>query len=137
MNNNDAQQWLNDLEQVIIKNIEISNFKVSDVAAQMFVSKRQLYRKSKKYIGLTPLNYIKTFKLNYVHNLLIHKKVSSVKYASYSIGYSNKEYFIREFKKAFNKLPSDFLDQTTLTYFKIKAQFIIGKISIILIFIFV
>ena len=110
MNNNDAQQWLNDLEQVIIKNIEISNFKVSDVAAQMFVSKRQLYRKSKKYIGLTPLNYIKTFKLNYVHNLLIHKKVSSVKYASYSIGYSNKEYFIREFKKAFNKLPSDFLD---------------------------
>ena len=105
----EIQKWLDDLEQVILKNIEFSEFTVDDVATEMFISKRQLYRKIKQHIGVTPLQYIKTYKLNYARDLLESKKVNSVKSASYSIGYSSTVYFRREFKKTFGRLPSDYL----------------------------
>lgn len=109
--NQETQKWLDNLEEVILKNIEISSFNVGDLAEQMFTSKRQLYRKIQEHIGQTPLNYIKTYKLNHARELLETKKVTSVKSASYSIGYSNVVYFRREFKKVFGRLPSDYLKQ--------------------------
>ncbi len=105
----ETQKWLDDLEQTILKNITLSQFTVDDVAAEMFTSKRQLYRKIKQHIGITPLQYIKTYKLNHARDLLETRKANSVKSAAYSIGYPNVVYFHREFKKAFGRLPSDYL----------------------------
>ena len=93
-----------------MKNIEISEFTVGDIADEMCMSKRQIYRKIKQHIGLTPLQYIKTYKLNYARELLENKKVNAVKVAAYSIGYPSVAYFRREFKKAFGRVPSDYLD---------------------------
>ena len=106
----ETQEWLDRLEQVVLKNIEISEFTVGDIAAEMCMSKRQIYRKIKQYIGLTPLQYVKTYKLNYARELLENKKVSAIKVAAYSIGYPSVVYFRREFKKAFGRVPSDYLD---------------------------
>lgn len=105
----ETKEWLDNLEQVVLKNIEFSEFTVDGLAAEMFISKRQLYRKIKQHIGITPLQYIKTYKLNHARDLLESKKVNSVKATAYSIGYPNVVYFRREFKKAFGRLPSDYL----------------------------
>jgi YesN/AraC family two-component response regulator len=105
----ETKEWLDNLEQVVLKNIEFSEFTVDGLAAEMFTSKRQLYRKIKQHIGITPLQYIKTYKLNHARDLLESKKVNSVKATAYSIGYPNVVYFRREFKKAFGRLPSDYL----------------------------
>jgi signal transduction histidine kinase/DNA-binding response OmpR family regulator len=107
---NEAQEWLNQLEQTILKNIAISDFTIDSIAAELFMSNRQFYRKVKKHIGLTPLQYIKTYKLNHARNLLETREVNSVKAAAYSIGYPNVVYFSREFRKAFGRLPSEYLE---------------------------
>jgi signal transduction histidine kinase/DNA-binding response OmpR family regulator len=104
-----TQKWLDDLEQVVLKNIELSEFSIDGVATEMFMSKRQLYRKIKEHIGTTPLKYVKTYKLNYARDLLENRKVNSVKAAAYSIGYPSTIYFGREFKKEFGRVPSDYL----------------------------
>jgi signal transduction histidine kinase/DNA-binding response OmpR family regulator len=105
----ETKEWLDNLEQVVLKNIAFSEFTVDGLAVEMFTSKRQLYRKIKQHIGITPLQYIKTYKLNHARDLLESKKVNSVKATAYSIGYPNVVYFRREFKKAFGRLPSDYL----------------------------
>ncbi|MCE7996296.1 MAG: response regulator [Roseivirga sp.] len=106
----EIKAWLDKLEAVVLKNIELSEFGIDDIADEMATSKRQLYRFIKEHIGLTPLQYLKDFKLNYARQLLEEKKVNAVKVAAYSIGYPNVVYFRREFKKAFGRLPSDYLE---------------------------
>jgi YesN/AraC family two-component response regulator len=105
----ETEEWLDNLERVILKNISISEFTIDDIATEMFMSKRQLYRKIKAHIGLTPLQYVKAFKLSYARDLLENHRVNSVKAVAYAIGYPNSVYFKREFKKAFGRLPSDYL----------------------------
>lgn len=105
----ETQKWLDNLEQVVLKNIELSEFTIDDISAEIFMSKRQLYRKIKQHIGVTPLQYVKNYKLNYARGLLEDRKVNSVKAAAYSIGYPSTIYFRREFKKAFGRVPSDYL----------------------------
>lgn len=107
--NSETQQWLNRLEEVVLTRIELSEFSIDDLAAEMYTSKRQLYREIKQHIGVTPLQYVKEYKLNYARQLLETKKVKAVKVAALSIGYPNVVYFRREFKKAFGRLPSDYL----------------------------
>ncbi len=106
----EKQEWLDNLEQIIQKNIAYSNFTADKLAAEMFTSERQLYRKIQQYIGTTPLSYIKDYKLNYALDLLENKKVNSVKSAAYAVGYTNMAYFRRVFKKAFGQPPSYYLD---------------------------
>lgn len=106
----EVKAWLDQLESVVLENIELAQFGIDDIASEMYTSKRQLYRLVKLHIGVTPLQYVKDFKLNYARKLLEEKKVNAVKVAAYSIGYPNLVYFRREFKKAFGRLPSDYLE---------------------------
>lgn len=102
----EQQEWLNKLEGMILKNIEKLNYTVDDLAMDMEISKRQLHRNIKQYIGLTPNKYIRTIRLTKARQLLENKEVDSVKGAAYSVGFRDVTYFSKLFKHEFGIIPS-------------------------------
>jgi len=106
----ETKKWLDDLELYILSNIDNLQLNVDDLVEAMNTSKRQFYRQMKQLIGVTPNQYLKTFRLNYARKLLEEKSKDSVKAVAYAVGFSNVIYFSREFKKEFGRLPSDYLE---------------------------
>lgn len=107
--NETVQQWLNELELHILQNIDNLQLNIDDLADAMNVSTRQFYRQIKEYIGVTPNQYLKTYRLNHARQLLGNRSKNTVKAVAYAVGYPNVVYFSREFKKAFGCLPSSYL----------------------------
>lgn len=100
---------LKKVESLIIKNISNSKLSVLHLADEMAASERQVYRMIKKLAGITPFEYIKEVRWQYVEYLLKNNKVSSVSEAAKSIGMSNVTDFKRQFKKRFDKEPTTYI----------------------------
>lgn len=100
---------LKKVESLIIKNISNSKLSVLDLADEMAASERQVYRMIKKLAGITPFEYIKEVRWQYVEYLLKNNKVNSVSEAAKNIGMSNVTDFKRQFKKRFDKEPAEYI----------------------------
>jgi len=98
------------VEKLIIKNISNSRLSVLDLADEMMASERQVYRLIKNLSGMTPYEYIKEVRLQFVKLLLKQKAVRSVAEASSKIGMKNSTAFKKQFMKRFQKDPAEFLN---------------------------
>ncbi|MGM0587394.1 MAG: response regulator [Bacteroidota bacterium] len=97
------------LEELIRDNIDNGNLKVDDLAHQLAISRRQLYRKLKKEIGLTPAEFVKEIRLQHARNLLEHANVKTVSEVSYAIGFKNTNYFSRLYEERFGRKPITYM----------------------------
>ena len=72
----------------------------------MNLSRVQLYRKVKALTGSSPVELLRTARLNRAHQLLLttDKTVSEV---AYSVGFSSPAYFTKCFKDEFGMVPGD------------------------------
>jgi AraC-like DNA-binding protein len=79
---------------------------VEDIAAEMNLSRVQLYRKVKNLSGASPVELLRTAHLNRGYQLLLttDKTVSEVAYA---VGFSAPAYFTKCFKDEFGMVPGD------------------------------
>jgi len=103
------QDFLQDLENKILENIENNSFSVHDLSKSFGMSRTSLYMKLKNLIDLSPQDFIIHTKLKHAKNLLI-KGLLSIKEVAYSSGFSNPKYFSTSFKKFYGQTPSGFLD---------------------------
>ena len=55
---------------IIVKNIEISSYSVSDLATDLGVSERNLYRRVNDLMNMSVAEYIREVKLQRAHDLL-------------------------------------------------------------------
>jgi transcriptional regulator GlxA family with amidase domain len=101
--------WLNQLEEVVFNNLDNFNFTTEQLAEDLNMSKRQLLRRIKSRIGMTPSQYIKTIRLTKARALLQQETYASVKEVAYTVGYKDVAYFSKLFKQEFGKLPSEYL----------------------------
>ena len=108
--NKALQNWLKDLEEKTIENFSDFNYTTERLASDLNISKRQLLRRMKISVGLTPGQYLKNVRLLKARELLLNGKISSVKATALSVGYKDVSYFSREFNKEFGKSPSEFLN---------------------------
>lgn len=92
------------------KNISNENFDTEKLAEEMFVSRRQLHRKLQAITGQGPGEFIRTFRLKRAAQLLLENKLSVTQIAL-EVGFESPAQFTRSFKKHFNVLPSDFIQQ--------------------------
>ena len=104
------QNWLKDLEEKAIENCSDFSYTTERLANDLNISKRQLLRRMKISVGLTPGQYLKNVRLLKARELLLNGKISSVKATALSVGYKDVSYFSREFNKEFGKSPSEFLN---------------------------
>jgi len=93
-------------KDVVEARLTDSDISVEDLAADMNLSRVQLYRKVKAVTGSSPVELLRTARLNRAYQLLLttDKSVSEVAYA---VGFTAPSYFTKCFKEEYGKVPGD------------------------------
>lgn len=103
------QDFLKNLEDKILENIENNSFSVIELSKIFGMSRTSLYMKLKNLVDLSPQDFIIHSKLKYSKRLIIEGEMN-IKEVAYSSGFSNPKYFSTSFKKFYGQTPSKFID---------------------------
>ena len=92
--------------EVVEARLEDSEVSVDDLAAEMNLSRVQLYRKVKQITGSSPVELLRTTRLKRAYQMLLttDKSVSEVAYA---VGFTAPSYFTKCFKEEYGMVPGD------------------------------
>lgn len=101
-----SSPFITRFREVVERRMHDSELSVEDIAAEMNLSRVQLYRKVKNLSGASPVELLRTARLNRGYQLLLttDKTVSEVAYA---VGFSAPAYFTKCFKDEFGMVPGD------------------------------
>jgi len=108
------------LAHCLEENIMSSQLSVEFLSRQVGMSRSSLYRKVLEITGETPVEYIRSFKLEKAA-MLLEKSDLTIAEVAYQTGFSTPNYFARAFKAKFNMLPSDYIAQKR-KYGKVKGD---------------
>ena len=92
---------------LINKNISNSVYSVEDFASDMCMSRMTLYRKIYALTGQTPIDLMRTYRLNKAVELLTDSNMTITEISDY-VGFSSSRYFSTCFKKRYGVLPKDY-----------------------------
>ncbi|MFT5635121.1 MAG: PAS domain S-box-containing protein [Cognaticolwellia sp.] len=102
-------KFLEKLEAIIAEVYTDTELDIIQLAAKMAMSDRQLQRKIKALIGITPNNFIKEFRLKKAKVLL--QNGSQIGRIALDVGFSSQTYFGRCFKEMFSCTPKQYQQQ--------------------------
>ncbi|MCK4762135.1 MAG: response regulator [Candidatus Aminicenantes bacterium] len=101
------EEFLEELQQMLDKNIANSGFNVEKLCDKLYMSRATLYRKLLALSGESPTEFLRSYRLNKGAELL-RKKVGSVVEVSFQVGFSNSSYFSKCFKQKFHRSPFEY-----------------------------
>ena len=92
--------------EVVEARMDDSEVSVDDLAAEMNLSRVQLYRKVKSITGSSPVELLRTTRLKRAYQMLLttDKSVSEVAYA---VGFTAPSYFSKCFREEYGMVPGD------------------------------
>ena len=101
-----VSHFITRFKEVVERRLDDSDVSVEDLAADMNLSRVQLYRKVKAVSGSSPVELLRTARLNRAYQLLIttDKSVSEI---AYDVGFTAPSYFTKCFKETYGMLPGD------------------------------
>lgn len=108
------QEFILNLEQIIENNLSNHLFSVDYLAEQTGLSQHILYKKLKSLTNLSVNNFIKRYRFKKAYDLL--KSNQNVSEVAYIVGFADRKYFSREFKKYYGKNPSEIHLQSKKDY---------------------
>jgi CheY-like chemotaxis protein len=86
-----------------------SDFGPEEMAAQLLLSRRTLYRRLGELAGLTPAAWLRELRLAHARYLLEAGQVGSVTEVAEAAGFANARYFSSLYAERFGRRPSDYL----------------------------
>lgn len=89
------------------KHVSSADFSVEDLGTELGISRAYVFKKILALTGKTPLEFIRTIRLQHAAQLL-EKSQLSVREVAYKVGFNNPKYFTKYFKEQFHVLPSDY-----------------------------
>jgi len=101
--------WVDELRRHVEASIGETNLNVENMAAQVFLSARQLNRKLKSITGLSPAKFIKEVRLQSARKKLESRTAISVSEVALDVGFENISTFSAVFKQRFGRSPSTYL----------------------------
>lgn len=107
--NSQTNLWLRQLEFIFSARVADSQLTVSELAAQLFLSERQFFRRVKKLTGQTPNVYLRELRLQKAHHLLQSEAFQSVKEIAFQVGFKRADYFSNLFESRFGKRPIELI----------------------------
>jgi len=108
------KNWLFLFEEEIFKRIKNSRLNLFDLSYYMAVSERQLHRKIKNLLCITPNKYVRILKLYKAKKILENYTYNTVSEVSYAVGYNDTHYFSKLFSEQYGISPKDFLNTRKL-----------------------
>lgn len=99
---------LNKIVQYIDEKLNNPELSVEELSKHVGMSRGSLYHKLLEITGLTPIEYIRSVKLDRAVELL-EKSDYNVAQIAYMTGFGTPSYFSRLFKTQFNMLPSEYI----------------------------
>lgn len=115
---NNDEAFLNNAIDLIEKYMEDEQFGVAMLSHKLAMSQPVLYKKLKALTDLSVNDFIKSIKLKKAASLLLTKQLN-VNEVAFMVGFNDRKYFSREFKKQFGTTPSEYAGQqgteTTMT----------------------
>ena len=106
--NNTDKEFLDKLNEEIEAELDNSELLVDDFAKEFGMGRCVFYKKVKAITGLTPNEYIRTYRLKKAAALLRNgeKRINEV---CYMVGFSSHSYFTKRFVDQFGVSPSDYI----------------------------
>ena len=101
-----SSQFITRFREVVETRLADSDVSVEDLAADLNLSRVQLYRKVKAVTGSSPVELLRAARLKRAYQLLLttDKSVSEV---AYDVGFTAPSYFTKCFKDEYGMLPGD------------------------------
>ncbi len=90
----------------ILRQTEIPNIK--ELSGKFYISQRQLERKFKEVIGISPKKYLRILRINRVMKLMEENVPMDLTSVAYHCGYYDQAHFIKDFKQITHLNPSVF-----------------------------
>jgi signal transduction histidine kinase/ligand-binding sensor domain-containing protein/DNA-binding response OmpR family regulator len=100
------REFLRDVQAVLKENISEPDFNVEEMCRKLYLSNTTLYRKIQALCGLTPTEFIRSYRLKRAAQLL-KDGFGSVTEVAFEVGFSSRAYFTKCFKEKFHMLPSE------------------------------
>lgn len=99
------------LQEIVLfleQNIENPQLSVEGLSKQFGMSRSTLYTKLLQITGQTPVEYIRSFRLEKA-TVLMEKSNMTIAEIAYQVGFTTPNYFARSFKQKFGMLPSEYI----------------------------
>lgn len=106
-------ELLSQIDMVINKNIEDSDFTVEQLARSVYLSRMQLYRKLKALTGKSPTQIIRTARMQKAIELLKTKRYN-ISDITYMVGYNDLKSFRQQFKREHGMSPSEYFNNEAM-----------------------
>ena len=102
------EEWISTAKNILDKHLEDVDFNVMVFAHYMGMGKTSFGKKIKRITGLTPNNYIISYKLNKAVEIMRNNPHVNINEISYMLNFSSPSYFIKQFKEHFGQTPTAF-----------------------------
>jgi signal transduction histidine kinase/DNA-binding response OmpR family regulator len=101
------EKFVAKVKAIIEANISNSLFGVEMLAAEMNISRAQLFRKLKALMNISPSEFISDYRLQRAAKL-IRARADNVAQIGYAVGFSEQSYFAKRFRKKYGMSPSEY-----------------------------
>jgi DNA-binding response OmpR family regulator/nitrogen-specific signal transduction histidine kinase len=106
----DDEKLLNKVMLYLEENLTNTQLSVEELSRHVGMSRSSLYTKLLELTGQTPVEYIRSVKLNKAA-VLMETSDMNIAQIAYSVGFATPNYFAKSFKAKFNMLPSEYLNR--------------------------
>jgi signal transduction histidine kinase/ligand-binding sensor domain-containing protein/DNA-binding response OmpR family regulator len=106
----DDEKLLSKIMLYLEENLTNPQLSVEELSKHVGMSRSSLYSKLLELTGQTPVEYIRSVKLEKAA-VLLEKSDMNIAQVAYSVGFSTPNYFARSFKAKFNMLPSEYINR--------------------------
>jgi signal transduction histidine kinase/ligand-binding sensor domain-containing protein/DNA-binding response OmpR family regulator len=93
---------------IVEENISNPDFSVDALSKEVGMSRIHLYRKLNSISGKTPVEFIRSIRMERAARLLEQSQLT-VSEIAYQVGFNNPKYFTKQFREEFGELPSAYL----------------------------
>jgi DNA-binding response OmpR family regulator len=104
---NADEEFLNKAIEAIEAHMEDNDFGVAMLSTKLAMSQPVLYKKLKALTDMSVNDFVKSIKLKKAAALLLQRQ-HTVNEIAYMVGFNDRKYFSREFRKQFGKTPSEY-----------------------------
>jgi signal transduction histidine kinase/ligand-binding sensor domain-containing protein/DNA-binding response OmpR family regulator len=104
------EKLLQEIVQYLEDNLTNPQLSVESLSKQIGMSRSSLYTKLRQLTGQSPVEYIRTFRLDKAV-VLMQKSNMSISEIAYQVGFATANYFSKTFKNRYNLLPSEYISK--------------------------